>query len=192
MDPARAEGGDHMRRAVRSLVGVGVVVATVLMATGVAGAHVTVKPGTAEKGSFSVLSFSTPNERDDANTVALEVNLPTDHPIPFVSILPLPGWTHSVEKTKLAEPVETDDGTITEAVSKITWRATDAGLLPGEFQLFTVSAGPLPKTKQLVFKALQTYSSGEVVRWIEPRKKGAPEPETPAPVLKLTKPASDG
>ena len=73
---------------------------------------------------------------------------------------------------------------ITEAVSKITWSGGE--IKPGEFQLFTVSAGPLPTdTKQIEFKAVQTYSDGTVVRWIESTPKGGAEPEFPAPVLKL-------
>jgi hypothetical protein len=40
-----------------------------------------------------------------------------------------------------------------------------------------------------VFKAVQTYDSGEVVRWIEEAAEGAEEPEHPAPVLNLTPPA---
>ncbi len=40
-------------------------------------------------------------------------------------------------------------------------------------------------TKQIEFKAVQTYSNGEVIRWIESTPKGGPEPELPAPVLKL-------
>jgi uncharacterized protein YcnI len=39
---------------------------------------------------------------------------------------------------------------------------------------------------QLVFKALQTYSDKEVVRWIEVQKDGEEEPENPAPTLELT------
>ena len=37
----------------------------------------------------------------------------------------------------------------------------------------------------MVFKALQTYSSGEVVRWIEEPAEGAEEPEHPAPQITL-------
>ena len=72
------------------------------------------------------------------------------------------GWTITTEKTKLAKPVKTDDGEVTEAVSKITWTATAGGLEPGQFDLFTISAGPLPtKPSKLEFKALQTYSDGD-------------------------------
>jgi periplasmic copper chaperone A len=56
---------------------------------------------------------------------------------------------------------------------------------PGQFQEFPVSAGPLPATDKLVFKALQTYSDGNVVRWIEEPGADGKEPEHPAPVLKL-------
>jgi hypothetical protein len=41
-----------------------------------------------------------------------------------------------------------------------------------------------------VFKALQTYSNGEVVSWIQEATEGAEEPEHPAPVLKLITPAA--
>ena len=101
------------------------------------------------------------------------------------------GWNITTETTTLAKPVQTDDGQVTQAVSKITWTATAGGLAPGQFDLFTISAGPLPtKTGKLEFKAIQTYSDGTIVRWIEPTVKGTPEPENPSPTLTLTKAAS--
>ncbi len=54
--------------------------------------------------------------------------------------------------------------------------------------LFTVLAGTLPSaSNQLVFKALQTYSDGTVISWIDPIVEGAPAPDHPTPILKLTK-----
>ncbi len=45
----------------------------------------------------------------------------------------------------------------------------------------------------MAFKTLQTYSDGNVVRWIEEAAAGGDEPENPAPVLKLTaKESEDG
>ena len=175
------------------VVAAAVALAAVLLAgTGLASAHVSVVPATAPAGGFEILSFSVPNEKDDANTVKLEVQLPTKSPIAFVSVKPMPGWTIEVARTTLAKPVKTDEGEVTQAVSSITWTASPGlGLEPGQFDLFTISAGPLPtKVKQLEFKALQTYSDGEVVRWIQPTVKGAPEPENPVPTLTLTKAAS--
>jgi len=171
----------------RLVVLAALVVGIVAVAALPAGAHVSVTPSSAPKGGFQVLSFNVPNEEADANTVKLEVTIPTKYPIAFVRTQAMFGWTASVEKITLSRPMKTDDGEITEAVSKITWTATGDGLLPGEFDLFTISAGPLPtKSDKLTFKAVQTYSNGEVVSWIQQTVKGAPEPERPAPTLTLT------
>jgi uncharacterized protein YcnI len=149
-----------------------------------ASAHVTVNPKTAEQGSYAKVSFRVPNERDDASTTKLVVNLPADHPLSSVSVRPTPGWTAKTEKTKLPKPIKTEGGELTEAVTKITW--TGGKIEPGQFQEFDVSMGPLPTdTGQLVFKADQTYSGGEVVKWEEAQAEGAAEPEHPAPALKL-------
>ena len=184
MPPSPRPSRDRRRRPLRAAAVTAGVALAVLLAAVPAGAHVTIKPDVAKKGSFSVFSFSVPNESGTASTVKVEVTFPTDHPIPVVSVQPIPGWTWSAQKTTLAKPAKTDDGTITEAVSTITW--SGGTIAPGEFQLFTISAGPLPtNTKSLTFKAVQTYSNGDVVRWIEETPKGGPEPEHPAPVLKL-------
>jgi uncharacterized protein YcnI len=169
------------------------VLAAVLIGAGPAFAHVTVNPKEATQGGYAKLAFRVPNEKDSASTVKLEVNIPTDAPIASVSVKPVAGWTAKTETAKLATPIKSDDGEITEGVSKITWTAANAttAIAPGQFQEFEISAGPMPEVDQLVFKALQTYSDGEIVRWIEEPAGGA-EPEHPAPVLKLTKAAEEG
>ncbi|MFI0156342.1 YcnI family protein [Streptomyces lydicus] len=175
-----------------ALVG-GVAAGSVLLLAGPAFAHVSVQSQSAPKGGFATVNFKVPNERDDASTVKLEVNLPTDHPLASVMPQPVPGWKVSVTKTKLAKPIEMEGEKINEAPSKITWTADGKGIEPGQFQQFPLSVGQLPENAdQLVFKALQTYDNKEVVRWIEPTKEGAPEPENPAPVLRLTAAEGDG
>jgi uncharacterized protein YcnI len=152
-----------------------------------AAAHVTVTPGEATRGGFATLGFQVPNERDDAGTVRLEVAFPEDHPLAFVSVRPQPGWTIDVETAELAEPVDAEGTEMTEAVSRIVWEG--GPINPGEFQVFQVSVGPLPTdADQLVFPTIQTYSSGEEVRWIEVSEEGGEEPERPAPVLTLVDP----
>lgn len=183
------------RRCARRLPLVGTLAAGgVLLLAGPAFAHVSVQPeGAAAKGSFATVNFKVPNERDDASTVKLEVTLPTDHPLASVMPQPVPGWKVSITKAKLPKPIEMEGEKITEAPSKITWTAEDKGVEPGQFQQFPLSVGQLPKdADQVVFKALQTYDDKQVVRWIEPTKEGAPEPENPAPVLKLTAAEADG
>ncbi|MGN9755568.1 YcnI family copper-binding membrane protein [Streptomyces sp. SD31] len=156
-------------------------------------AHVSVQPeGTAAKGGYAVVDFKVPNERDNASTTKLEVTFPTDHPLASVMPQPVPGWTAKVTKSTLDKPLEMHGKKITEAVTKVTWTADDKGIEPGFFQKFPVSVGTLPEdTDELVFKAIQTYSNKEVVRWIEVPQDGQEEPENPAPVLELSA-AEDG
>ncbi|MCX5215461.1 YcnI family protein [Kitasatospora sp. NBC_00240] len=166
--------------------------AGVVALAGPAFAHVTVQPGNAQQGAYTAVDFRVPNESDTASTVKLEVNLPMDHPLASVRTLPLPGWTATLEKSKLDKPIKVHGSDVNEAVSKITWTA-DAGtkIAAGQFQEFRVSLGPLPTdTESLTFKALQSYDNGEVVRWIDEAKEGQPEPAKPAPVLALAKAAA--
>lgn len=167
---------------------VGSVVAALTLALAVpAAAHVTVNPNTAVQGGYAKVTFRVPNESDTASTTKVEVNLPADAPFASVSLKPVAGWTMTAEKGKLAQPIQAHGSPITEAVNKITWTATgDAAIKPGQFQEFDVSLGPLPKVDQVVFKALQTYSDGTIVRWIDEPTTDGTEPDKPAPVLKLT------
>ncbi|MGX1029469.1 YcnI family protein [Streptomyces sp. SAI-097] len=160
---------------------------TVLALSAPAFAHVSVQPeGTAAKGGYAVVDFKVPNERDNASTTKLEVSFPADHPLASVMPQPVPGWKAEVTKAKPAKPLESHGKQITEVVTKVTWTADGKGVEPGYFQKFPVSIGALPEdADQLVFKAIQTYSNKEVVRWIEVPQEGQEEPETPAPVLEL-------
>ncbi|MFF1870673.1 YcnI family protein [Kitasatospora herbaricolor] len=187
----------------RRIAGIALATAAGVVAlAGPAFAHVTVQPGNAQQGGYTAVDFRVPNESDTASTVKLEVSLPMDHPLASVRTLPLPGWTATLEKSKLDKPIKVHGSDVNEAVSKITWTA-DPGtkIAAGQFQEFRVSLGPLPTdTESLTFKALQSYDNGEVVRWIDEAKEGQPEPAKPAPVLTLTKapaaagasPAADG
>jgi uncharacterized protein YcnI len=148
-------------------------------------AHITVTPDSAPAGSAAVLTFHVPNEQATADTTQVDMKIPTDHPIVNLLVKPVPGWTASVKTITLAEPVVTDDGKFTQAVSEIVW--SGGKIAPGQFQDFSVSADPLPTgVSTLAFKALQIYSNGAVVRWIDLSAPGQPEPGHPAPVLTLT------
>jgi uncharacterized protein YcnI len=183
----------------RAGVVAGAAAAAVLAVAGPASAHVTVNPNTATQGAYTKISFRVPTESDTASTTKLQVNLPTDTPIASVATKPLPGWTATMVKTKLATPIKNGDGQLTEAVTRITWTASGgAEIKPSQFQEFDVSLGPLPITvNQMIFKALQTYSDGSVVRWIDEPTTDGSKPDHPAPVLKLsaataTAPAASG
>ena len=157
-----------------------------LALAGPAAAHVTVQGPGATQGGFSKLTFRVPTEKD-VPTTKVEVTFPTDTPIASVRVKPHQGWTATLTKAPPATPFEAFGEPVTEVVTRITWTAAAGtkGILPSEFDEFDVSAGPLPESEQLVFKALQTYADGEVVRWIEEAPAGGAEPEHPAPVLQL-------
>jgi uncharacterized protein YcnI len=188
MKAARRARGRRGRT--RAIV-VAAVTATALLALAApAWAHITVTPGTAQAGSAAELTFRVPNEEAKANVTQLQMQIPTGHPIAQLLVKPVPGWTITVKSVTLPKPVTTDDGTFSTAVSEVTWAG---GIIaPGQFQDFSVSADPLPDgVSQLAFKAIQTYSNGDVVRWIDLPQAGQPAPEHPAPILGLT-PAGAG
>ena len=175
-----------LRRA--ALAVLAVVVAVLALGAGTASAHVRASSPDATPGGFGEINFRTPSESDTARTTSLRVQLPTDTPFAFVSVKPVPGWTATTTTTPLDTPVEAEGGTITEAVTEVSWTADPGGgLAPGEYQTFSISAGPLPEgVDQLSFPTLQGYDDGSTSSWIEPTVEGQAEPENPAPTLALT------
>ena len=171
-----------------------VLVAVLTLGVGTASAHVSVSSPDAAPGGFGELTFRMPSESDTARATSLRVQLPTDTPFAFVSVKPVPGWTATTTTSPLATPVEAEGSTITEAVSEVTWTADPGGgLAPGEYQSFSISAGPLPEgVDSLVFPALQGYDDGSTVAWIDPTVEGQAEPEHPAPALSLVAASEDG
>jgi periplasmic copper chaperone A len=151
-------------------------------------AHVTLQPNQAAAGSFTVLDVRVPTERDNASTAKVDVQFPAG--FASASYQAVPGWKVRVIKKKLATPIQTDDGPITEGVSRMVWTRTSrsGGIKPGQFQDFPISVQiPGKAGDKLTFKALQTYSNGGVVRWI-----GAPGSDEPAPQVTVTAAAAQG
>jgi uncharacterized protein YcnI len=158
-------------------------------------AHVEVSAAEAAQGGYTALTFRVPTESDSASTTKVQVYLPEDHPLASVSVKPHPGWHAEIRTAKLATPLSTDDGDVTEAVTRVTWTPDSPkdALKPGEYDEFDLSVGPLPDVSSLSFKTLQTYSDGTVVRWIDPpAAAGQPEPEHPAPTLTLVSASDEG
>ena len=150
-----------------------------------ASAHVTLQPNEVPAGEFKRLDVRVPTERDDASTTKVEVKFPAG--FIFVSFEPVAGWDTEVKMAKLDKPVEVFGEEHTEQVDIVTFTAKGKGIGPGQFQDFGLSVGlPDKAGTALTFKAVQTYSSGEVVRWI-----GAPDADEPAPQVKLTAAAGD-
>jgi uncharacterized protein YcnI len=159
--------------------------ASVLVA-GTASAHVSVSSLDAAPGGFGKMTFRVPNESDTASTVGLRIQIPEEAAMASLRTQPVPGWTVTTTNAELAEPLEAHGQEITTYISVVEFRAEDGrGIRPGEFQEFSLSGGPFPDAGTLVFPAVQSYSDGSEVAWIEPTVDGGDEPEHPAPVLNL-------
>jgi uncharacterized protein YcnI len=161
-----------------------IALACALVAPSFASAHVTVQPESVPAGGFTRLDVRVPNERDDAATEKVELKLPDG--FLFVSYEPVPGWTAELKNEKLDEPAEAFGEAITDQVGGVTWTADDpsAAIQPGQFRDFGLSVAiPEDATagETLTFPALQTYDSGDVVRWI-----GDPDTDEPAAQVTLT------
>ena len=157
--------------------------AALLLAPAAAQAHVTIQPATAPAGGFTRLDVRVPNERDDAGTTKVDVQLPPG----FIaaSYEPVPGWKVKVTRSTAEKPIDTGEGLESDTqVSRITWTGDgEQGIVrPGEFQDFGLSL-KMPEGDagdKLTFKALQTYDDGQVVRWIGPE-----DADEPAPIVTL-------
>ena len=166
----------YINKYVKSLLLVATLIISTTLISVPAFAHVGVTPNTAEQGSYG--------------TFSIKLQIPTENPIKSVSIQPVTGWNYTLEKTTVS--IKDKDGVAkdTEVVTKITWEGGE--IKPGEFQIFPISMGALPTdSDSIVLKAIQTYSDGEVARWIDVADQAGEELEKPAPVITLTKSTGD-
>jgi uncharacterized protein YcnI len=158
-----------------------------------ASAHVTLHSSGAVQGaSDTVLTVRVPNEEDNATTTQVEVDFPVSAPMINMLVQPTPGWTFAVTDTTLPKPITTDDGSFSQVVTKVVW---SGGNIPvGGYQDFNLAVATLPSVASVEVKALQTYSNGDIVRWIDPpAAAGQPDPPHPAPTLALAPaPADNG
>jgi periplasmic copper chaperone A len=158
--------------------------AVCLLIPAVAQAHVSVHPNTVPEGAFATLNVRVPGEEENAFAYKVDTLFPQG--LTDVGIQNVPGWTAKVVKKKLAKPIETDDGPVTEEVSQVIWtgdKSVDGRLDNGTFMQFPLSIA-MPEGiagKSLAFKTLEYYSNGKVVHWI-----GAPSAEFPAPTVNVT------
>jgi uncharacterized protein YcnI len=142
---------------------IAVTLALVLACAGCVEAHVRVSPHVVPAHRIALLTFRCPNERTSTPTVKLEIRLPEDVPLALVTVPPVAGWRSRVTG------------------QTITWYG--GTIAPGTAGRFRIVVGPIPAGHPLIFRAVQTYGSGEIVRWIQVRAAGEAEPPFPAPVV---------
>jgi len=139
-------------------------------------AHVTISPSSVPAGAQQTVLIQVPNEIDGQRTVRVELDFPPGEPLSGTEAPAVAGWAVS----------ERSAG---GAISQVVWTATPGGGIGTDQEVDFPLLIRAPSTPGLlVFKALQTYDDGTIVRWIEPpNPDGSPAPR-PYPTLLVTSP----
>jgi len=157
----------------------------VLLAPGVALAHVSATPDTTVAGSTSVVSLVVPHGCDGSPTTKISVEIPAQ----LASVTPVykPGWTAEKVMEPLVPPIEEGErGTRTERVAEVVFTAA-VPLPDGYRDTFGLQVTlPDQPDQTLVFPTVQTCESGETA-WVQvPQPGQTAEPEHPAPTIVTT------
>jgi uncharacterized protein YcnI len=147
-------------------------------------AHISLHPNTIPAGAFATLDVRVPGEVEGAYVKKVDVLFPQG--FTGVDYENVAGWSVKVIESKLAKPIESDDGTIDSQVSQIvwTWNGPLGKVENGQFIDFPLSVA-IPEDaagKPLEFRTVQSYSNGEVIHWIEPSLTGG----HPSPRINVT------
>ena len=153
-------------------------------------AHVTLETSEAPVGSTYKAVLRLPHGCDGAATTAVRVQIPEG----FINVKPMPkaGWELATTKGAYKNTYELYGNKVSEGVTEVSW---SGGNLPDEFYdefvLRGTVAGTLEAGTTLFFPVIQTCATGEEA-WIEIPVEGQPEPELPAPGLKLVEAVHGG
>jgi uncharacterized protein YcnI len=141
-------------------------VLTQLAGASYAWAHATVRPGASRPADLQIYTLTVPNERR-VDTDAVSLKVPAG--INFLLVRPAPGWTARLEKSG-------------DLITVVRW---SGGRIPPDFydQLQFIARNPV-REGTLVWKVLQRYADGRLVRWV-----GTPGSDTPASQTKLSEQA---
>jgi periplasmic copper chaperone A len=147
-------------------------------------AHVSFHPNALPAKSEVTVDLRVPNEIDNGNITSVALKLPNG----IIEALgdPPAGWSFKAKTRTLAKPVKTDDGLVSTEVTEVAF--TGGHTPPGEFVNLPLTLAMPDSAKQgsvLSFPTVQTYSTGQVVRWI-----GSPSDDNPAPTVDVTAPGT--
>jgi uncharacterized protein YcnI len=155
-----------------------------LLSPAAADAHISLHPNTIPAGAFATLEVRVPGEQEGTHVTKVDALFPSG----FTSVAyeNVPGWSARVVSEKVAPPIQTAEGPVSEQVSQVIWSWNGPlGMVDNnQFIRFPVSfAIPAKFTGQAVlFKTLESYSNGQVVRWIDPSLTA----EHPAPRINVS------
>jgi uncharacterized protein YcnI len=129
-----------------------------------AAAHVTLQPAAGRPADLQRYRVVVPNEETAKPTTGVDLRMPAG--ITFALVEAAPGWRAQIVRRG-------------GAIAELHWRG--GNVPPGGYaELHFIARNPV-RTGALVWKALQRYEGGEVVRWI-----GSASSDRPAPVTQLS------
>lgn len=175
------------------LARLGVVAATTLLVGTLAGpafAHVTANPSEGNAGAYAASAFRVGHGCDGSPTLAVRVQIPDG--VSSVHPQAKAGWEIEITEGELAEPIEGEDGEITEGVTEVAW--TGGSLDDAHYDDFGLSM-KLPDTpgETLYFPFIQECEEGENA-WVNipPSVEEWHDTEDPAPYITLTEGGGHG
>ena len=153
-------------------------------------AHITLETAEAPVGSGYEAVLRVPHGCDGQATTAVTLKVPEG----FISAKPMPkaGWTLDIKSGDYAQSYTLYGAQVKSGATEISW---SGGNLPdNEYEEFVVRgtlADSLKPGDMLYFPVLQSCGAKEEA-WIAIPAAGQPEPETPAPGLKLVPAVAGG
>lgn len=133
---------------------------SMFLVVNIASAHVTVSPKEVPRNlDDQKFTIKVPNEMQK-NVTKVVIDIPKN--VDVSAVEPTPNWNIKLTKDE------------TDKITKITWTASDKGLIPNEFIEFNLLGVVSNTATSLTWKAYQTYSGGTVVKWIGPARSDHP------------------
>lgn len=151
--------------------------AGLLLFSGIASAHVTVKPATSQPGAWETYTIKVPSEKEIATT---KVTLKVPEGVELMQYQPIPDWKITTEKDSAGK------------ISSITWDATGTGINAGEFQQFNFVAHNPEKEMEVAWDAFQYYKDGSIVEWTGDEGSDDPHSITKITTVAGQEPAASG
>lgn len=169
--------GRYLNRSITLLVACGP-----LLPAPAAQAHILLERPQAVAGGYYKAVFQVGHGCSGSPTRGIVVEVPEG--VGFAKPMPKPGWTIETDTARLAKPFMTQDGPVTDRVTRVRWvGGTLAANHYDEFVVFT----RMPDTAGTVYwKASQICEQGRI-DWVEipARGKRPSDYEEPAPAVEV-------
>lgn len=151
-----------------------------------ASAHIHVDPESAPAGSSSILTFTVGHGCDGSPTTEVTIGIPDE--VTTVKPVVNPGWAAATSTEPVEDGVTDAHGNpVSERTSAVTFTA-NTPLDDGQIDMLSVQVS-VPEDAEgqtLAFPVTQTCESGSIA-WDQAAEDGEDEPESPAPVIEVTK-----